>query len=87
MEWSADIPPNHGRHKHHAAMLSTTGQNKGGMGGGGGSSSEGNKINRKKKSHVPGILPRRELESLLKAAAMEVSMLGWPSPAGSSGRV
>lgn len=40
-----------------------------------------------KKCHLPGILPRREFESLLKAAAMEGSRLGWPSPAGSSGRV
>lgn len=35
---------------------------------------------------VPNI-PSREVESLLRAAATEGSTGGWPSPAGSSGRV
>lgn len=41
----------------------------------------------KKKREIPGILPSREFESLLKAAATEGSTAGCPSPAGSSGLV
>lgn len=45
------------------------------------------RLGEKERVALPGILPRREPESLLKAAATAGSRLGWPSPAGSSGRV